>query len=190
MSGGEISSVALSPYLSPSDLYRIGRRLARDGAPGTLPLPEHTALAKEAHARLEARFGAAGARDRLAEFGPRAVAWAGRMRLTDLDLPAYETLAAYRRPQLFGDRLYDWKIAVVRAVADAGLPAAILPLILPRAMDEMMSDLTMSFPYDWSAIVRRSSGFGATDIGNLLDEGLQAGRLLRDHARDTEVGSR
>ena len=190
LSGGGISSVALSPYLSPSDLYRIGRRLARDGAPGTLPLPEHAALAKEAHARLEARFGAAGARDRLAEFGPRAVAWAGRMRLTDLDLPAYETLAAYRRPQLFGDRLYDWKIAVVRAVADAGLPAAILPLILPRAMDEMMSDLTMSFPYDWSAIVRRSSGFGATDIGNLLDEGLQAGRLLRDHARDTEVGSR
>jgi hypothetical protein len=190
LSGNEISPVSLSPYLSPSDLYRIGRRLARDGAPASLSLPEHAALAKEALARLEARFGAAGARDRLAEFGPRAVAWAGRMRLTDLDLPAYETLAAYRTPQLFGDRLYDWKVSVVRAVADAGLPAAILPLVLPRAMDEMMSDLKMAFPYDWSAIVRRSSGFGAADLGDLLDQGLQAGRLLRDHTRDSEVGSR
>jgi hypothetical protein len=191
LAGSGISPASLSPYLSPSDLYRIGRRLAREAVPpGIRPLPEHAAVAKEALTRLEARFGAAGARDRLAEFGPRAVAWAGRMRLTDLDLPAYETLAAYRTPQLFGDRLYDWKIAVVRAVADAGLPAAILPLVLPRAMDEMMSDLKMAFPYDWSAIVRRSSGFGAADLGALLDEGLQAGRLLRDHTRDSEIGRR
>jgi hypothetical protein len=190
LGGADISPAALSRSLSPSDLYRIGRRLARDGVSDALPLPEHAVAAKEALARLEARFGAAGARDRLAEFGPRAVAWAGRMRLTDLDLPAYETLAAYRTPQLFGDRLYDWKISVARAVADAGLPAAILPLVLPRAMDEMMSDLKMAFPYDWSAIVRRSSGFGAADLGYLLDWGLQAGRLLRDHGRDSEAGSR
>jgi hypothetical protein len=57
-------------------------------------------------------------------------------------------------------------------------------------MDEMMSDLKMAFPYDWSAIVRRSSGFGVADLGHLLEEGLAAGRLVRDHARDSEVESR
>jgi hypothetical protein len=112
------------------------------------------------------------------------------MRLTDLDLPAYESLAAYRTPQLFGDRLYDWKISVARAVAEADLPAAILPLVLPRAVDEMMSDLKMAFPYDWRSIVRRSSGFGAADLGQLLEDGLSAGRLVRDHARDSEGESR
>jgi hypothetical protein len=130
------------------------------------------------------------ARERIAEFGPRAVAFAGRLHLTDLDLPSYESLAAYRTPQLFGDRLYDWKIVVARAVADAGLPAVIVPLVLPRAVDEMMRDLRMTFPYDWSSIVRRSSAFGAVDVSRLLEEELQAGRLLRDHARDTEAGSR
>jgi hypothetical protein len=181
---------ALSRSLSPSDLYRIGRRIARGDLPASVAAPDSAATAKQALERLAERHGPAGARDRLAEFGPRAVAWAGRARLTDMDLPAYESLAAYRAPQLFADRLYDWKIAVARAVADAGLPAQILPLVLPRAVDEMMSDLKMAFPYDWNAIVRRSSTFGAADVTRLLDEGLQAGRLHRDHARDAEGETR
>jgi hypothetical protein len=57
-------------------------------------------------------------------------------------------------------------------------------------MDEMMSDLKMAFPYDWMSIVRRSSGFGAADLGSLLEDGLAAGRLVRDHARDSDVESR
>lgn len=186
----DVSAVSLSRYLSPSDLYRIGRRVARGDLPANVPVPEAAATAKQALDRLGERYGAAGAREKLAEFGPRAVAWAGRVRLTDFDLPAYETLAAYRTPQLFADRLYDWKIVVARAVADAGLPAEILPLVMPRAVDEMMSDLKMAFPYDWSAIVRRSSAFGAADVTRLLDEGLQAGRLQRDHSHDAEGGTR
>jgi hypothetical protein len=181
---------ALSRSLSPSDLYRIGRRIARGDLPAAVAAPDSAATAKQALERLAERHGPAGARDRLAEFGPRAVAWAGRVRLTDMDLPAYESLAAYRAPQLFADRLYDWKIVVARAVADAGLPAEILPLVLPRAVDEMMSDLKMAFPYDWNAIVRRSSTFGAADVTRLLDEELQAGRLHRDHARDAEGETR
>jgi hypothetical protein len=190
LGGGEGTAGFLSQYLSPSDLYRIGRRIALTGVSESVPLPKSAAAVREALRRLEARLGASGARDRLAEFGPRAVAWAGRMRLTDIDLPPYESLAAYRTPQLFADRLYDWKISVARAVAEAGLPAAILPLVLPRAMDEMMSDLKMAFPYDWMSIVRRSSGFGAADLGSLLEDGLAAGRLVRDHARDSDVESR
>jgi hypothetical protein len=186
--GGEgISSESLSRFLSPSDLYRIGRRIANGALPESAP--EAAAVAKQALAALESRLGPSGARERLAEFGPRAVAWAGRMRLTDLDLPPYESLAAYRAPQLFADRLYDWKIAVARVVAEAGLPAAVLPLVLPQAVDEMMGDLRMAFAYDWSAIVRRSSAFGATDLGRLIDENLQSGRLLRDHAQDTDAAS-
>jgi hypothetical protein len=190
LGGNDVSPPSLARILSPSDLYRIGARLARGGAPESVALPESAAAAKEALARLVARCGAVAARDRIAEFGPRAVAFAGRLHLTDLDLPSYENLAAYRTPQLFGDRLYDWKIVVARAVADAGLPAVILPLVLPRAVDEMMRDLRMTFPYDWSSIVRRSSAFGAADVSRLLEEELQAGRLLRDHARDSEAGSR
>jgi hypothetical protein len=180
-----LSSETLSRFLSPSDLYRIGRRVARDGAPESVPSLPSALAAKQALARLEERLGADGARERLAELGPRAFAWAGRQRLTDLDLPPYESLAAYRTPQLFADRLYDWKIAVARVVAEAGLPAGILPLVLPRAVDVMMSELKMAFPYDWSAIVRKSAAFGPTQLARLLDEALQAGRLLRDHTRDT-----
>jgi hypothetical protein len=186
----EVSPAALSRFLSPSDLYRIGRRIAGGGVPETVASPDSAALAKQALASLEQRLGGIGARERLEEFGPRALAWAGLMRLTDLDLPPYESLAAYRAPQLFADRLYDWKIAVARTVADAGLPATILPLVLPQAVDKMMSDLKMAFPYDWSAIVRRSSAFGATDLGRVIEESLQSGRLLRDHAQDEGVERR
>lgn len=184
-----VSPAALSRFLSPSDLYRIGRRIAAAVSPSQAA-PEAAGVAKQALALLEQRLGKAGARERLEEFGPRAVAWAGRMRLTDLDLPPYESLAAYRVPQLFADRLYDWKIAIARAVADAGLPSAVLNLVLPQAVDEMMSDLKMAFPYDWNAIVRRSGAFGAADLGRVLDESLQSGRLLRDHARDEDTGGR
>jgi hypothetical protein len=185
-----LSSETLARFLSPTDLYRIGRRVARDGAPESVPSLPSALAAKRALARLEERLGADGARERLAELGPRAFAWAGRQRLTDLDLPPYESLAAYRMPQLFADRLYDWKIAVARVVAEAGLPAGILPLVLPRAVDVMISELKMAFPYDWSAIVRKSAAFGPTQLARLLDEGLQAGRLLRDHTRDTEGETR
>ena len=189
--GSAATPASVSRVLSPSELYRIGRRVARGGEgnrPEGLAQLASVAAANEALQRLEERYGTGGARDRLAEFGPRAVAWAGRMRLTDLDMPPYESLAAYRTPLLFADRLYDWKIAVARAVAASGLPAAILPLVLPRAVDEMMSDLKMAFPYDWSAIVRRSARFGPAEVSRVLDESLQAGRLMRDHTHDADAG--
>ena len=190
LGGAGIPPASVSGVLSPSELYRIGRRVVRgDGnSPEGSAQLASVAAAKEALKRLEERYGAAGARERLAEFGPRAIAWAGRMRLTDLDMPPYESLAAYRTPLLFADRLYDWKIAVARAVTAAGLPAAILPLVLPKAVDEMMSDLKMAFPYDWSAIVRRSARFGPADVNRVLDESLQAGRLMRDHTQDADAG--
>jgi hypothetical protein len=187
LDGADVTPASVSRFLSPSELYRIGRRIVRgEGPEGSAQLPAVDA-AKQALQRLEDRYGASGAGERVAEFGPRAVAWAGRMRLTDLDMPPYESLASYRTPLLFADRLYDWKIAVARAVAGAGLPAGILPLVLPKAVDEMMSDLKMAFPYDWSAIVRRSAQFGTVELSRVLDESLQAGRLMRDHTRDADA---
>jgi len=38
----------------------------------------------------------------------------------------------------------------------------------------------MDHPYDWGAIVRAAWAFGPADLDRLLDQALQAGRLLRD----------
>ncbi len=98
-------------HLTPSDLFRIGRRLAlrADAA-----MPRVPAAARGARgvgpARLPLRRGRsvrAGRRARVR--GPSH--WAGRSRLADVDLPSYERLSEYRLPQLFADRLYDLKIA-------------------------------------------------------------------------------
>jgi hypothetical protein len=182
--GADDARDALAEYLSPSDLYRIGRRLALAPPSATLPAGEAAGEARDALARLVAKFGERGAGDRLAEFGPRAVAYAGRMRLSDLDLPSYERLAAYRTPQLFSDRLYDLKIAVARVVAENGMPAALLPLVLPAAVDRMMADVKMAFAYDWRSIVRRANAFTLADLELHLDEALKAGRLVRDESAE------
>jgi hypothetical protein len=179
---GEVSREALAEQLSPTDLYRIGRRLARGAAAASqVGSPRE---AKEALDRLERKFGEAGARGRLAEFGPRAVAYAGRLRLSDLDLPPYERLAAYRTPQLFSDRLYDVKISVARAVSEAGLPAAVLPAVLPGAVDRMLADVKMAFAFDWRSLVRKAYAFDAQELDFHLDEALKAGRLVRDQNAD------
>jgi hypothetical protein len=179
-----VSREALAEHLSPSDLYRIGRRLAL--APPSSPPPAGDAAgeARDAFARLQAKFGERGAGDRLAEFGPRTVAYAGRMRLSDLDLPPYERLASYRTPQLFSDRLYDLKVAVARVVSENGLPAALLPLVLPGAVDKMMADVRMAFAYDWRSIVRKANAFGLPDLEFHLDEALKSGRLVRDESAE------
>ena len=182
--GADDARDALAEYLSPSDLYRIGRRLALAPPSATLPAGEAAGQARDALARLVGKFGERGAGDRLAEFGPRAVAYAGRMRLSDLDLPSYERLAAYRTPQLFSDRLYDLKIAVARVVAENGMPAALLPLVLPAAVDRMMADVKMAFAYDWRSIVRRANAFTLADLELHLDEALKAGRLVRDESAE------
>ena len=182
--GPESPSDALSKYLSPSDLYLIGRRIALGGAPATLPPLAAAAEAKGAFDRLRERLGEEGARERLAQFGPRAVWYAGRFRLTDIDLPPYERLASYRTSRLMSDRLYDLKIAVACRVRDAGLPAATLALVLPGALDEMMAGLKMSFAYDWSSTVRAANSFGRENLDRLLDEAVRTGRLARDQSKD------
>ena len=179
----------MSRYLSPSDLYRIGRRLLR-GPPlsGTTSLPAVT-KGREALRRLESRYGEAGARARLAEFGPRATAYAGCPRLADLEMPSYERLAAYRRPEMLSERLYDLKIAVACRVADARLPSAVLPFVLPAALDAMLVELTMAYPYDWAATTRAAFDFSRGDLDRILDGAVQAGILVRDDEATPEVGN-
>ncbi len=181
---GEATPDLLSQYLSPSDLYRIGKRLAQEAPAGVPPLPSAVA-AREALERLERRRGEAGARDRLSEFGPRAVSYAGRFRLADLDMPPYERTTVYRSPLIFSDRLYDLKISVARRVEEAGLPAAVLPLVTPAALDEMMGSLRMAFPFDWSATVRAAQAFRKSDVDRFLDDALRSGRLIRNPSADT-----
>ena len=172
---------ALSDYLSPSDLWLIGRRIVLSGGPASVPAATE---ARNALERLRKKFGEEGARDRLAQFGPRAVWYAGRFRLTDMDLPAYERLASYRTLQLLSDRLYDLKIAVACRIQDAGLPAATLPLVLPAYLDEMLAGLKMTFGYDWSTTVRAAHSFSKADLDRLLDQAVRSGRLVRDQSDD------
>jgi len=185
---GEAVVETLSQYLSPSDLYRIGRRLALGESPTSVSAPPSAVVAREALGRLRKRLGESGARDRLAEFGPRATFYAGRFRLTDMDMPPYERLTAYRTPQVLSDRLYDLKIAVARRVEEAGLPAAVLPLLLAAGLDEMMAGLTMTFPFDWASTVRSAQAFGRADLERLLDDALKSGRITRDQSADELQG--
>jgi hypothetical protein len=184
---GAVSRESVAEHLSPSDLFRIGRRLAL-AAPSSPPAGEGAETARGALARLREKFGERGATERLAEFGPRAVAYLGRMRLSDLDLPPYERLAAYRTPQLFSDRLYDAKLAVARVISENGMPAALLALVLPGAVDKMMAEVRMAFAYDWKSIVRKADAFGAADLERQLDEALKSGRLVRDESEPPGEG--
>jgi hypothetical protein len=170
--------------LAPSDLYLIGRRLALGKTPAGVPDLPSAVRAREAFERLRSRFGESGARDRLAQFGPRAAFYAGRFCLTDLELPPFERLADYRTPQLLADRLYDLKISVARRVSDAGLPAAVLPIVLSGALDETLGSLKMAFAYNWAASVRAAHAFSSADVDRLLDGALRSGRLMRDQAAD------
>ncbi|HEX5854382.1 MAG TPA: hypothetical protein VFZ57_02075 [Thermoanaerobaculia bacterium] len=149
-----------------------------------MPALPSAIAAREALERLEKRLGEAGARDRLSEFGPHPIAYAGRFRLADLDMPPYERTTVYRSPVIFSDRLYDFKIAIARRVEEAGLPAAVLPLVTPAALDEMMGGLKMAFPFDWSATVRAAQAFSKSDVDRLLDDALRAGRLVRNQSVD------
>ena len=182
--GPEFPSEVLSQNLSPSDLYLIGRRIVLGGAPAPASAVSSAAEAKSALERLRKRFGEEGARERLAEFGPRAVWYAGHFRLSDMDLPPYERLASYRTVQLLSDRLYDLKIAVACRIYEEGLPAATLALVLRGALDEMIGGLRMSFPYDWSSTVRAARSFEKADLDRLLDEAVRTGRLARDQSAD------
>ena len=165
--------------LSPSDAYRIGRRIvSADPATTSLPSVPAAAEARRLREHLVVRYGEAGAERRLAQFGPRAIAYAGRSRLVDMDLPAYERLATYRMPQILSDRLYDLKIEVACRVEEAGLPAAVLPLVLPAVLDEMLVALKMSYAYDWAATVR-----AATAVDNFqIDRSLESVAALRQAA--------
>ncbi len=180
---GEPTEEALSRGLSPSDQYRIGRRLLGRAAAGLAPLPA-ALRAREAIARLVRNHGEIGSRERLAEFGPLAKAYAERFRLTDMEMPPYERLAAYRRPEILSDRLYDLKIAVACRVAEARLPAAVLPIVLPEALDAMLTTLKMAHPYDWSATTRVAAAFSRGDLDRIVDDAVRAGRLVRDDAPD------
>jgi len=170
--------------LAPSDLYLIGRRLALGKPPAGVPVLRSAVRARNAFERLRSRFGESGARDRLAQFGPRAAFYAGRFSLTDLELPPFERLADYRTPQLLSDRLYDLKISVARRVSDGGLPAAVLPIVLSGALDETLGSLKMAFAYNWAAAVRAAHAFSGADVDRLLDAALRSGRLMRDQAAD------
>ena len=169
----------LSDELSPSDLYRVGRRLARESPASIPPLPA-ALRAREDLARLTARRGEAGAARCLEQFGPSAEVSAGAPALSDRDLPPYERLAAYRRPELLAERLYDLKVAVAVRVAEANLPAAVLPLVLPAALDRMLSGLRMAYAFDWRAATRAAAGFSAADLERILDDAVESGRLVRD----------
>jgi hypothetical protein len=179
---------AISRWLSPSDLYRIGIRLAASPPDPGLPTSEEASRARGAIDRLRSRLGEAGTRERLAEFGPRPAAYAGQYRLSDRDLPPYERLASYRRPEMFGERLYDVKIAVAVRVADERLPAAVLPIVLPAALDELLVRLRMAYAYDWGAVVAAASAFSREDLARILDEAVDAGRLVREENAESDTG--
>jgi hypothetical protein len=173
-------------YLTPSERYEVGRRLAAPSdAPSANPTPE-AAKAHESFAALTKRYGAAGAKARLAEFGPRPVSYAGSFRLSDMDMPSYERLAMYRFPQILSDRLYDLKIVVACRLVDENLPAALLPLVLPAALDAMLVNLKMAYPYDWPATVRAASRFSREDLDRILDDSVRSGRIMRDEGPEGE----
>ena len=173
----EQASVEAAEYLSPSDLLRIGRRLALR-ADASLPRVPAALEASEAWGRLAGRLGEAGASARVAELGPRPFHWAGLGRLSDVDLPSYERLAEYRRPQFFADHLYDLKVAVARSVVEAGDPAALVPLFLEPALDGLLRRARMAFAFDWRSVADRRS-FPAVAREDVFGAALAGGRITR-----------
>lgn len=175
---GREAAVEAADELSPSDLLRIGRRLAlrRDGS-----LPDVPA-AREARAlwqRRVARLGEAGAGTFLDELGARALHWEGRNRLADLDLPSYERLSEYRVPQVFGDRLHDLPVAVARSVFEAGDPAAVVPLALRTAIDDLLRRARMAYAFDWRPLAASSAAFWPAQRDEVVDAALSEGRVRR-----------
>ena len=183
------SAEAANAFLTPSDRYRIGRRFATStGAASEGASVPDAARLKEALSALVKKRGEAGGRARLAEFGPRPVAYAGAFRLSDMDMPSYERLAMYRFPQILSDRLYDLKIAVACRLVGEGLPAALVPLVLPAALDATLTHLRMAYAYDWPATARAAARFSQEDLDRILDEAVRAGRITRDEGVEVEAG--
>ncbi len=182
------SAASIGQWLSPSELYRIGRRLAGPAPVAGLPTLPSAQRARDAMARLESRSGDPGARELLAEFGPRPAAYAGSFRLADIEMPPSERLATYRRPALFCERLYDLKIVVASRLADESLPAAVLPVVLPAALDAMLARLRMAYPYDWDAVARAAGSFSREDLARILDEAIGSGRLVREENSGSSTG--
>ena len=165
-------------WLSPSDLLRLGRRLALTPPPG-LPAVPAAAEARAAWSRLVARHGEAGARERLGELGPRPASVAGRFRLVDVDLPPYERLAGYRLPHLFADHLYDLKVVVARDLVAAGDPAALYPLFLDEALDALLKRARMAWAFDWRALAGADRPRTAALREELLGAAVEKGLLTR-----------
>lgn len=178
----EDGPVNAADWLSPSDLFRVGRRLV-ERPPDGLPEVPAVAEARAARARLVARSGEAGAAARLAELGPRPFHWAGLSRLSDLDLPPYERLSSYRFPHLFSDRLHDLKVVVARSVVAAGDPAAALPIYLEPVLDGLLRRARMAWAFDWRPLTGADRPVGAAEREELLGEALEAGTLTRREAR-------
>jgi len=164
--------------LSPSDLLRIGRRLALR-ADGALPDVPAAREAREVWARRVERLGEARAGALLAELGPRAFHWEGRSRLGDVTLPSYERLSEYRVPQVFGDRLHDLPIAVARSVSDAGDPAALVPLVLRSALEDLMRRARMAYAFDWRPLAATSGSFWPAQRDAVVGAALSEGRVRR-----------
>jgi hypothetical protein len=170
-------------YLTPSDLFRVGRRLAL-APPSGVPAGPAAGAALEAWTRLVSRLGETEASRRVAEFGPRPWSWAGLSRLVDLDMPSYERLSRYREPQLFADRLYDLKVAVARSAFAAGDPAVLLPVLLAPALDDLFRGARMTSAFDWRALVTAHEPLGERGRDRMLEEALSAGRILLEEEGD------
>lgn len=171
-------------HLSPSDLFRVGRRLALGAVAGLPDVPE-AREAREAWARLVARVGESGAHARLAEYGPRPFHQAGLGRLTDVDLPSYERLSEYRVPHVFADRLHDPKVAVARSVAGAGDPAALLPVFLEPALDDLLRRARMAYAFDWRPLTGTAGGAATETREERLGAALSEGRITRREGAET-----
>jgi len=171
-------------HLSPSDLFRIGRRLALR-ADDALPRVPAALEAREAWSRLVGRFGEAGAEDRIAELGPRPFQWTGRGRLADVDLPSYERLSEYRLPQLFAGRLYDLKITVARSMVETGEQAELFPLFLESALEGLLRRARMAFAFDWRALVEGVPGPVPAGRDEVLGAALEKGRITRSEGSGT-----
>lgn len=171
-------AAAVADDLSPSDLFRIGRRLAL-GTGAALPEVPAAREARAVWERRVARLGEAGAKVCLAEVGPRAFHWEGRNRLADLDLPSYERLSEYRVPQVFGDRLHDLQVAVVRTVFEAGDPAALVPLVLRSALDGLLTRARMAYASDWRPLAATSVAFWPEARDEVIGAALADGRVRR-----------
>ncbi|MBK9089487.1 MAG: hypothetical protein IPL90_10735 [Holophagales bacterium] len=164
--------------LTPSDLFRIGRRLALGAVAGEVRVPA-AVEARETWNRLVTRLGEAAASARVAELGPRPLAWAGRNRLADMDMPSYERLAEYQVPRFFAERLFDLKIAAIRAVVDAGDPAELLPLTLEPALDGLLEGMRMGYDFDWRPLAETDAALARASRDLVLERALSAGRITR-----------